>query len=86
MLTQRPKDARDLVDKTRAREIVTLVDGTGIRPSVADRTVQSLLLQPKAYAEGIGWQDYLAGHKLDTSRVCRVRFYLTRDGPLMMQP
>jgi serine/threonine protein kinase len=77
MLTQQPTDQRDLVDRARAREIVGLVDGAGIRPSIADRTVLQLLLNPKLYAEGQGWQDYLAGHKLDTSVVRRVRFYLT---------
>jgi hypothetical protein len=77
LLTQQPTDRRDLVDRARAREIVGLVDGAGIRPSIADRTVLQLLLNPKPYAEGPGWQDYLAGHKVDTSVVRRVRFYLT---------
>ena len=74
---QQPSDQRDAVDRTRAREIVALIDGAGIRPSVADRTIGQLLLQPKPYAEGPGWQDYLAGHKIETSLVRRVRFYLT---------
>ncbi len=77
LLTQQPTDQRDLVDRTRAREIVALIDGAGIRPSVADRTIGQLLLHPKPYAEGPGWQDYLAGHKIQTDLVYRVRFYLT---------
>src|SRR6266702_1732654 len=35
------------------------------------------LLLPKPFAEGNGWQDYLAAHTMDTSRFRRVRFYLT---------
>ena len=77
LLTQQPTDQRDVVDRRRVREIAALVDGAGIRPSVADRTINQLLLHPKPYAEGPGWQDYLAGHTLDTSLVRRVRFYLT---------
>jgi Nuclease-related domain len=77
LLTQQPTDQHALVDRTRAREIVGLVDGAGIRPSIADRTVLQLLLNPKSYAEGPGWQDYLAVHKLDATVVRRVRFYLT---------
>ncbi|MET8349017.1 BREX system serine/threonine kinase PglW [Micromonospora sp. NPDC005206] len=77
LLTQPPTDQRDAVDRTRAREIVSLIDGCGIRPSIADRTVQGLLLQPKPFSEGPGWQDYLAGHKVETDIVRRVRFYLT---------
>jgi serine/threonine protein kinase len=77
LLTRKPTDLRDVVDRTRAREIVGLIDGAGIRASVADRTVLQLLLEPKPYAEGPGWQDHLARHKIDTSIVRRVRFYLT---------
>ncbi|MFC0532818.1 BREX system serine/threonine kinase PglW [Phytohabitans kaempferiae] len=77
LLTKQPTDSRDLVDRTRAREIVALIEAAGIRPSVADRTIGQLLLQPKPYAEGMGWQDFLADHKIDTSLVRRVRFYLT---------
>jgi Nuclease-related domain len=77
LLTQQPADQRDAVDRTRAREIVALIDGAGIRPSVAGRTIGQLLLYPKPYAEGPGWQDYLAGHKIETTLVRRVRFYLT---------
>jgi serine/threonine protein kinase len=77
LLTQQPSDQRNAVDRTRAREIVSLIDSAGIRPSVADRTIGQLLLNPKPYAEGPGWQDYLAGHKIETSTVRRVRFYLT---------
>ncbi|NJC84890.1 BREX system serine/threonine kinase PglW [Planosporangium mesophilum] len=77
LLIQQPTDQRDAVDRTRAREIVSLIEGCGIRPSIADRTVQGILLQPKPFAEGPGWQDYLGGHKVETDIVRRVRFYLT---------
>lgn len=77
LLTQQPTDQRDLVDRARAREIVALIDGTGIRPSVAGRTIGQLLLHPKPYAEGRGWQDYLADHTIQTDLLYRVRFYLT---------
>jgi hypothetical protein len=72
-----PATIGNLTRGGRAREIAALIDGAGIRPSVADRTIGQLLLNPKPYAEGPGWQDYLAGHKIDTSLVRRVRFYLT---------
>ena len=77
LITQQPTDRRDAVDRTRAREIVSLIDSAGIRPSVAGRTIGQLLLRAKPYAEGLGWQDYLADHKVETSLVRRVRFYLT---------
>jgi serine/threonine protein kinase len=77
LLTQQPTGQRDIIDRARAREIIAMIEACGIRPSVAGRTVQGLLLQPRPYAEGPGWQDYLAGHKIDTSLVRRVRFYLT---------
>lgn len=77
LLTRKPVDARDLIDRTRAREIVELVKGAGIRPSVANRTINQLRLDTEPYAEGPGWQDYLARHKLDDRLVRRVRFYLT---------
>lgn len=72
-----PRNPDHLVDAGRARRIVELVRGAKIRPSVADRKVGQLLLHPKPFAEGLGWQDFLAGHMLDTSLVRRVRFYLT---------
>ncbi|WP_435588960.1 BREX system serine/threonine kinase PglW [Micromonospora chalcea] len=72
-----PRNPAHLVDAARARQIVELVRGAKIRPSVADRKVGQLLLHPKPFAEGLGWQDFLAGHTLDTSLVRRVRFYLT---------
>lgn len=76
-LTERPRNPDHLVDPERARVIIDLVRGAKIRPSVADRKVGQLLLFPKPFAEGIGWQDFLAGHALDTMLVRRVRFYLT---------
>ncbi|MFF3869050.1 BREX system serine/threonine kinase PglW [Micromonospora sp. NPDC001898] len=72
-----PRNPDHLVDAARARQIVELVRGAKIRPSVADRKVGQLLLHPKPFAEGLGWQDFLAGHALDTALVRRVRFYLT---------
>ncbi len=82
LLTRKPTDVRDLVDRTRAREIKGLIDAAGLRPSVADRTVLQLHLKPGPYAEGPGWQDFLAQHKVDTTIVRRVRFYLTsKAGP-----
>ncbi|MDG4799323.1 BREX system serine/threonine kinase PglW [Micromonospora sp. WMMD980] len=72
-----PRNPGHLVDEARGRQIVDLVRGAKIRPSVADRKIGQLLLHPKPFAEGLGWQDFLAGHTLDTSLVRRVRFYLT---------
>ncbi|MEV5820870.1 BREX system serine/threonine kinase PglW [Micromonospora haikouensis] len=72
-----PRNPDHLVDAARARQIVELVRGAKIRPSVADRKIGQLLLHPKPFAEGLGWQDFLAGHTLHTSLVRRVRFYLT---------
>ncbi|MEV7326684.1 BREX system serine/threonine kinase PglW [Micromonospora sp. NPDC093244] len=77
LLLALPRNPDHLVDEVRGREIVELVRGAKIRPSVADRKVGQLLLHPKPFAEGLGWQDFLAGHALDTSLVRRVRFYLT---------
>lgn len=77
LLYARPRDPDQLIDGNRARQIIELVRGAKIRPSVADRKVGQLLLYPKPFAEGIGWQDFLAGHVMDTSLVRRVRFYLT---------
>lgn len=77
LLTQKPVDQRDLVDRGRAREIVALIEAAGIRPSVAGRSINQLRLEPQPYAEGPGWQDYLAKHKLDEKLIRRVRFYLT---------
>ncbi|MFG2042149.1 BREX system serine/threonine kinase PglW [Dactylosporangium sp. NPDC048998] len=77
LLLARPRNPDHLVDPDRGRQIVELVRGAKIRPSVADRKVGQLLLYPKPFAEGIGWQDFLAGHALDTQLVRRVRFYLT---------
>ncbi|MFC4020361.1 BREX system serine/threonine kinase PglW [Micromonospora sp. GCM10011542] len=77
LLLALPRNPDHLVDEARGREIVELVRGAKIRPSVADRKVGQLLLHPKPFAEGLGWQDFLAGHALDTSLVRRVRFYLT---------
>ncbi|MBQ0905028.1 BREX system serine/threonine kinase PglW [Micromonospora sp. U21] len=77
LLRTPPRNPAHRVDEARGRQIVDLVRGAKIRPSVADRKVGQLLLHPKPFAEGLGWQDFLAGHALDTSLVRRVRFYLT---------
>lgn len=76
LLTQ-PRNPAHRVDEARGRQIVELVRGAKIKPSVADRKVGQLLLHPRPFAEGLGWQDFLAGHAMDTSLVRRVRFYLT---------
>ncbi|WP_406046521.1 hypothetical protein OG799_00900 [Micromonospora sp. NBC_00898] len=77
MLITPPRNPAHRVDEARGRQIVELVRGAKIRPSVAGRKIGQLLLHPKPFAEGLGWQDFLAGHALDTSLVRRVRFYLT---------
>ncbi|SCL29660.1 serine/threonine protein kinase [Micromonospora nigra] len=77
MLLARPVDAKHHVDAVRGRQIVELVRGAKIRPSVADRRVNQLVLHQRPFAEGIGWQDFLADHTVDTSLLRRVRFYLT---------
>lgn len=80
-LLARPRRSEWLVDGDRAREIVDLVRGTGIRPSVANRRIGQLILHPRPLAEGVGWQDFLAGHAMDQSVTRRVRFYLTSRAP-----
>ncbi|MFI6131909.1 BREX system serine/threonine kinase PglW [Micromonospora sp. NPDC051141] len=77
MLLAPPADSRHLVDAVRARQIVELVRGAKIRPSVAERRVNQLMLHQRPFAEGLGWQDFLADHTVDTSLLRRVRFYLT---------
>ncbi len=76
-LLAHPRNPAHLVDPAQGRQIVEMVRAAKIRPSVRDRKVGQLLLLPKPFAEGNGWQDYLAGHTMDTSRFRRVRFYLT---------
>jgi hypothetical protein len=76
-----PKRPDSRVDERRGREIVDLVKGAKIRPSVKDRRIGQLILHPRPFAEGIGWQDFLAGHAMDTGTVRRVRFYLTSRAP-----
>ncbi|HEY0698589.1 MAG TPA: protein kinase, partial [Micromonospora sp.] len=77
MLLARPTDERHTVDARRGRQIVELVKGARIRPSVAERRVNQLVLRQRPFAEGMGWQDFLAEHTVDTSLLRRVRFYLT---------
>ncbi|WP_343450068.1 BREX system serine/threonine kinase PglW [Micromonospora oryzae] len=77
MLLAQPLDARHHVDAVRGRQIVELVKGARIRPSVADRRVNQLVLHQRPFAEGIGWQDFLADHTAGVELLRRVRFYLT---------
>ncbi|OWV13599.1 serine/threonine protein kinase [Micromonospora wenchangensis] len=77
MLLAQPVDARHHVDAVRGRQIVELVKGARIRPSVADRRVNQLLLHQRPFAEGLGWQDFLADHTVGAEMLRRVRFYLT---------
>ncbi|MFI6824075.1 BREX system serine/threonine kinase PglW [Micromonospora sp. NPDC050187] len=77
MLLAPPLDIRHHVDAVRGRQIVELVRGAKIRPSVADRRVNQLQLHQRPFAEGNGWQDFLADHTVDSTQLRRVRFYLT---------
>ncbi|APE37127.1 serine/threonine protein kinase [Nocardia mangyaensis] len=72
-----PGQGRAMIDASVGRQLVELVKGANIRPSVADRRIGQLILHPKPFAEGTGWQDFLAGHAMDANLVRRVRFYLT---------
>jgi hypothetical protein len=81
LLLARPRRPEWLIDAARARQIIELVRGAKIRPSVAERKVGQLLLHPRPFAEGVGWQDFLAGHMMDTALVRRVRFYLASRAP-----
>ena len=76
LLMERPRSGH-AVDAQRGRQIVDLVRGAKIRPSVADRKIGQLLLFADPFAEGVGWQDFLAKHVIDRSITRRVRFYLT---------
>ncbi len=64
------------VDRAPGRAITRLIETAGVRPATAERMVGQLLLAPRPYAEGPGWQDFLAGHQVQTQQVRRVRFYL----------
>ncbi|MFF5171350.1 BREX system serine/threonine kinase PglW [Micromonospora sp. NPDC000089] len=77
MLLAQPVEARHHVDAVRGRQIVELVRGARIRPSVADRRVNQLALHQRPFAEGRGWQDFLADHTVGAELLRRVRFYLT---------
>jgi serine/threonine protein kinase len=76
LLLEAPKPGY-AIDPQRGQQIVDLVRGAGIRPSVADRKIGQLLLYGKPFAEGIGWQDFIAKHMMDQQVTRRVRFYLT---------
>ncbi|MDT5024178.1 MAG: hypothetical protein QOE61_604, partial [Micromonosporaceae bacterium] len=80
-LLERPRRLDFLVDDQRGRQIVDLVKGAKIRPSIADRRIGQLILHPRPFAEGVGWQDYMAGHAMDKSALRRVRFYLASRAP-----
>ncbi len=75
-LNEVPRGQRQLVDAGQSRQLADLVARSGIRQSVAKRRIGQLVLHPKPFAEGLGWQDFLAGHSIDTEIVRRVRFYL----------
>lgn len=77
MLLAQPRNPAHRIDPDRGREIVELVKGAKIRPSVANRKVGQLLIHARPMAEGPDWQDFLAAHVLDTALLRRVRFYLT---------
>ncbi|BFU45755.1 BREX system serine/threonine kinase PglW [Krasilnikovia sp. MM14-A1004] len=81
LLLARPRHLDQLVDGARARQIIELVRGAKIRPSVAERKVGQLIVHARPFAEGIGWQDFMAGHGMDKNLVRRVRFYLTSRAP-----
>jgi hypothetical protein len=76
-LLAHPRNPNWLISPERGRQIVDMVRAAKIRPSVKNRKVGQLLLLPKPFDEGNGWQDYLAGHTMDTTQFRRVRFYLT---------
>ncbi|MEV4638090.1 BREX system serine/threonine kinase PglW [Actinoplanes sp. NPDC049548] len=76
LLLERPRPGH-AIDPVRGQQVVDLVRGAKIRPSVADRKIGQLLLFAKPFAEGIGWQDFLAKHVIDQNTTRRVRFYLT---------
>ena len=80
-LLARPRRPEWLVGPDRGRQIVDLVKGAKIRPSVAHRRVGQLILHPRPFAEGVGWQDFLAGHTMNKTVLRRVRFYLTSRAP-----
>ncbi|MBU2668294.1 BREX system serine/threonine kinase PglW [Actinoplanes bogorensis] len=75
-MLDRPKHG-PAIDPARGQQIVELVRGANIRPSVADRKINQLLLHGKPFAEGVGWQDFIAKHIIDQQITRRVRFYLT---------
>lgn len=81
-LLEQPTTPHRLIDTARGRQIVELVRGAKIRPSVADRKIGQLILHPRPFAEGIGWQDFLAGHALNQDLERRVRIYLTSRAPI----
>ncbi|MFC7548948.1 BREX system serine/threonine kinase PglW [Plantactinospora sp. GCM10030261] len=76
LLTAQPDSPRQRVDAVRARQIVDLVRGANLRPSVADRRINQLVLHQRPVAEGLGWQDFLADHTVQTGLLRRIRFYL----------
>lgn len=76
LLTAPAGDVRNVVDRTRSREIAKLLDAAGIRRSVRLRQVGTLLLDEDPIAEGPGWQDYLGHHTQLDGVVRRVRIYL----------
>ena len=80
-LLELPADTGRQIDARLGHQIVELVRGAKIRPSVANRRIGQLILLPKPFAEGHGWQDFLAAHSLNQDTFRRVRFYLTAGAP-----
>jgi hypothetical protein len=61
---------RQFVDAVRGRQIVELVRGAKVRPSVVDRRINQLMPHQRPFTEGMGWQDFLADHTVDTPPCC----------------
>lgn len=81
-LTRPPVSPDRRIDAARGRQIVAMLQAAQLRPSVADRKVgERLLLRSEPFAEGLGWQDFLAGHASDRTLMRRVRIYLTGGKP-----
>ena len=80
-LLELPADTGRQVDAKLGQQIVEVVRGAKIKPSVANRRIGQLILLPKPFAEGHGWQDFLAAHSLNQDTFRRVRFYLTAGAP-----
>lgn len=76
LLTNSPRDRHGAVDHTRSKQLAKLLEAAGLRRSVRQRQVGSLLLDENPIAEGPGWQDYIGRHTSLEGVTRRVRFYL----------